>query len=238
MVCPTRKKVMGALPRCGEAGGIAKWTTWAARTFIGVDLGQQREYTSIAVLDGWTVETGFDYFNWQKTTEERVAIRHLERMPIGTPYKRIADRLMEIKEELWREPPVAVVVDATGVGAAIVDVIKKRGLGCQVQPITITAGDKAVREKGVWRVPKRDLIAELQVLLESKRLRVAGGIPEAEILLKEMREMRGKVRLTGNEQVTEWREGANDDLVLAVALAYWWMGKGGKSMWARERGYQ
>jgi hypothetical protein len=79
-------------------------------------------------------------------------------------------------------------------------------------------------------VPKQDLVAGLQVLLEEKQLRVAGAIPEAETFLRELREMRVKVGASGHEQFGAWREGTHDDLVLAVALAYWWLGKGGRPM--------
>ena len=43
----------------------------------------------------------------------------------------------------------------------------------------------------------------------------------AEVLVKELREMRVKVSAGGHESFEAWRSGAHDDLVLATALACW-----------------
>jgi hypothetical protein len=40
-----------------------------------------------------------------------------------------------------------------------------------------------------------------------------------------MADMRVKMTAAGNEQYEAWRESAHDDLVLAVALACWGLGK-------------
>jgi hypothetical protein len=187
-------------------------------------LGQRRDYTAVAVLDEWKMNTGFDYMNWTPVTEPRIGVRHLERLPLGTSYVDIVERVKELEEKLWDSPPDAVVVDATGVGAPVVDLLRKGRLKSRVVPVTITAGDKARSEGGHWMVPKQDLVAGLQVLLEQQRLRVAGAIPEAATFVRELQEMRVKVGPGGREQYGAWREGAHDDLVLAVALAYWWFG--------------
>jgi hypothetical protein len=61
----------------------------------------------------------------------------------------------------------------------------------------------------------------MQVLLQSGGLQIASGIPHGATLVAEMAEMRVKVTTAGNLQFGAWREGAHDDLVLAVALACW-----------------
>jgi hypothetical protein len=43
--------------------------------------------------------------------------------------------------------------------------------------------------------------------------------------VEEMMAMEVKVSPAGNEQYAAWREGTHDDLVFAVALAYWSAGK-------------
>jgi hypothetical protein len=80
-------------------------------------------------------------------------------------------------------------------------------------------------DQGYYKVPKRDLIVGLQVLLQRRELQIAGGLADGEALLKEMADMQVKVSLAGNEQFGAWREGTHDDLVLAVALACWNAGK-------------
>jgi hypothetical protein len=88
-------------------------------------------------------------------------------------------------------------------------------------PAIITSGDRETRDGGYYRVPKRDLIVQLQVLLQCEALRIAAGLELASTLVGELREMRVKVTPAGNEQYGVWREGKHDDLVFAVALACW-----------------
>ena len=70
-------------------------------------------------------------------------------------------------------------------------------------------------------MPKRDLVGILQVLLQSRRLRIAGQLPEAAILEQELLCFRAKTPTAGVEDAEAWRERPHDDLVLAVALACW-----------------
>jgi len=70
-------------------------------------------------------------------------------------------------------------------------------------------------------VPKKELVASLQVLLQTRRLKVAKTLPEAATLVRELETFRVKVTEAANETFGAWREGQHDDLVLAVALAAW-----------------
>ena len=63
----------------------------------------------------------------------------------------------------------------------------------------------------------------LQPLFEHKRLKIAESIAAGPQLVKEMRNMQGKVSPFGREQFGCWQEGEKDDLVLAVGLGAWWM---------------
>ena len=47
--------------------------------------------------------------------------------------------------------------------------------------------------------------------------------------------MEVKISETGKDSYGAWREGAHDDLVLAVALAVWKAKKGKKSPWGTVR---
>jgi hypothetical protein len=88
-------------------------------------------------------------------------------------------------------------------------------------PVTITAGDHETSESGAWRVPKRDLITGLLVLLQREEIDICGHLPESETLVKELSNIRIKISLGGHDTYGAWREGQHDDLVLAAALACW-----------------
>ncbi len=202
------------------------------RYFVGVDLGQRQDYTAVAVVERSVEVLERDYVTWGWKTAVWYDVRHLERIALGTAYTQVAERVRELARELARpswmnfDPRCALVVDATGVGAPVVELIRKPGLNCEVTAVTITGGDRETRDGGVVRVPKRDLVVGLQVLLEGGGVRIAEGLKDGPVLLKELAEMRVEVSEGGREQYGAWRQGSHDDLVLALALACWRARKG------------
>ncbi|MQA88709.1 MAG: hypothetical protein GEU90_00540 [Gemmatimonas sp.] len=152
---------------------------------------------------------------------------------MGTPYPVVVDHVQALRERgsLLEHP---LVVDATGVGRPVVDMLKKQGVRRLVD-ITITGGDSVTSSGASYRVPKRDLVGLLQVLLQSGRLRFAAGLPLVDTLVRELLAFRVKISAdTAHDSYGAWREGSHDDLVLAVALAAWYAEKGqtGRVVWA------
>jgi hypothetical protein len=103
----------------------------------------------------------------------------------------------------------------------VVDLLRQEDLQSKLWPVTITGGDTERFADDYYRVPKRDLIVGLQVLMQQGGLQIAEGMKEGATLVKEMAEMRVKISGSGNEQFGAWRKGEHDDLVLAVAMACW-----------------
>ena len=113
-----------------------------------------------------------------------------------------------------------LIVDATGVERPVVDLLS--ALGLRPRAVTITAGDAETRDGAAWRVPKRDLVIGLQVLLQAKLLKVAEALPDWPICARELVAFNVKIDpLTAHDSYGYAREGIHDDLVLAVALACW-----------------
>ena len=119
-----------------------------------------------------------------------------------------------------------MVVDKTGVGDAVLSMIREARICCSVTGITITGGLEVSLSKGTYYIPKRDLITNLQVLLQGKQLKVAKALPDAALLVEEMQAMEVRVSESGREQMACWREKEHDDLVLATAMACWWLSQG------------
>jgi hypothetical protein len=179
------------------------------RFFVGLDLGQASDYTALAILERSRIEN-----------ESIYDVRKLERTR-NTPYPRIVDKVTDIMRSAELEDDAALVVDQTGVGAPVVDLFRQAGL----QPIgvLIHGGDRVTREGGSWRVPKRDLVGTLQVLLQNNRLRVSWKLRLASILTGEMLNFKIKIDpRTAHDSYSAWREAEHDDLILATALAAWW----------------
>jgi hypothetical protein len=148
-----------------------------------------------------------------------LSLRHLERFELGTPYPRIVERIAAILEtEPLRGRWCALVVDATGVGAGVVDHFVHAGLS--PIPVTIHGGDTVYYQRPGYRVPKRDLVGAVQILLQSERLKIVWSLPEAATLKSELQNFRVKIDpRTAIDSYSHWREAEHDDLLLATALA-------------------
>jgi hypothetical protein len=191
------------------------------RYFAGLDLGQSRDFTAIAVVERAERTGAWDPVQcaWRKVVG--LELRYLERMALGTPYPEVVERVAQVTRSGELEGRCHLAVDGTGVGRPVVDLLRRARPNCVLLPAIITGGDRESRGGGYYRIPKRDLIVRLQVLLQCGALRIAAGLEHAPTLVVEMREMRVKVTSAGNEQYGVWREGKHDDLVFAVALACW-----------------
>ncbi len=148
----------------------------------------------------------FDHAKWQRITRAELRLRHIGRMPLETPYTEVADRVCE---QVCR-PPLAgnatLAVDATGVGLPVIDYLRAQRPPARLVPIMITGPGRANLHKGIWTVPRVDLIANLQVLVETNKLRVAAGTRDAALFRAEL------------SNFSDQRTG-HDDLVFATALA-------------------
>jgi hypothetical protein len=195
--------------------------------FVGLDLGQSADYTALAVVQ--TVQERHE----QGKLEMHLHLRHLERYPLRTPYTTIADGVAALmrspalnrdeydpRRHRVSKARVELLVDKTGVGAAVTDLLKARGL--RFTPVTIHGGHRVTREGGAYNVPKGDLVAALEVPFHTGALKVAGGLELWGVLREELQNFRRKVNpQTAHASYEHWREGDHDDLVLACALACW-----------------
>jgi len=181
---------------------------------IGLDLGQSQEYTAIALLERVAAK--------KPQTKPIYHLRGLERLALGTPYPGIVERVRELMSDdfLCKNWRAYLVADATRVGPPVIDLLRQAGL--RPVAVTITVGDQETHEGSNYRVPKRDLATKVKVLLQTDRLQIAEGLALRPILAEEL----PNFGVNSNPQMLDasyeaWREGENDDLVLAVALACW-----------------
>jgi len=181
--------------------------------FVGLDLGQKRDFSALAVVE--RVEARLAWMG----PAPPLGVRYLERMELGTPYPDVVDRVCEILQDPKMLGQSHLVVDATGVGAPVLDLLRRARVRANITAVTITGGDRAHSSGDQWHVPKRELLTGLESLLECGELRIAGKLREAARLVKEFESMQVEARVNGR-----WKmggEGEHDDLVLALSLACW-----------------
>jgi hypothetical protein len=131
--------------------------------YLGLDLGQAHDFSALVVL-----ETS------EATPPRTYAGRHLQRWPLGASYPTVAQEVAGLAEGLALAGPtrhVTLAVDGTGVGRAVIDLLKREPMPhVELLPILITGGDVETQDKGVWHVPKRNLMGVVQVALQTQRL--------------------------------------------------------------------
>lgn len=200
--------------------------------YLGVDIGQKVDPTAVAVVElqwrGERQREGFD---------DHYVARHLERLPLGTSYPRVADRLGEIITSVRARvqrvespafggaavfvkeyaPTVELYVDATGVGQPVVDLLEASG----AHPIAcyFTHGDRRTKD-GYYKVSigKAWLVSRLQALLQTDRLHLP-DTTEARQLAKELKDYEIRVDEDANDRYGAFKVGTHDDLVTALGLA-------------------
>jgi len=76
----------------------------------------------------------------------------------------------------------------------VVDLLRSAEMGCDVSAVTITGGERERligRGSGPnWSVPKRNLMADVQVLLERRDLKIARALPHARSPVRELMDVR------------------------------------------------
>lgn len=196
--------------------------TW----LIGLDLGQTTDPTALAILrQHLQARPGFP-----GEQEAHYACLHLQRWHLGTPYTQIvADTVALVRRSPLVDP--ILVIDRTGVGRGVYDMFVQAQPAAWLRPIVITGGHAIVEaEDRSLHVPKKELCSTMQAILNARRFVIAGGIPNGDVLKKELGNFKVKVTPAANETFGAWRDGQHDDLVLAVALATW-VGENGNAAW-------
>jgi phage FluMu gp28-like protein len=187
--------------------------------YLGLDLGQKRDFSALALV---------------QREEQRLAwlpipttlnIRHLERIPLGTPYAQVIHRVARLITHPSLQFQTQIIVDATGVGAPVVEALRtesRRGAwGAPITAVTITGSETANGSGNNWTVPKKDLLGGLQVLLDHGDLTIPRKLKEAPTLVRELKEIRRHQSSTGRITMGADAPGQHDDLAIAVALACW-----------------
>jgi hypothetical protein len=189
-------------------------------TTVGVDIGQKRDPTAIAVAEIEFRDSPLA----RRKRESHYIIRHLERLPLGTPYPEVSKRIDKICQGVEKQTGRRshLFVDATGVGKPIVDLLDDSSLSIQrVWAVHFTHGDRRNEERSTNHVSlgKAYLVSRLQMLLQCQRIHLPKNHREADALVKELLDYEIRVDEDANDKYGAFRVGTHDDLVTALGLA-------------------
>jgi hypothetical protein len=185
--------------------------------FSGLDRGQSHEYSALVVFEKSTQS----FPNQPDRKEITFGVRHIERFPLRTSYPEIASRLRTI----YSTPPLThtpILVDLTMVGNAVMKLLRNEKIQASLTKITIRNGLNAVLSGSAGRiVPKKDLVRVVQILLQTKQLKIAQELDHAKTLIDELQNFKMNPPTLDPNDPNQWREGIYDDLVFALAMVVW-----------------
>jgi hypothetical protein len=183
---------------------------------LGVDVGQAVDPTAIVALDSYVPEP----MHIDDRPEKHHLIRWLEKIPLGTHYEQVVNRIVAIGEDASSIDHTRIVIDATGVGRPIVDMLRAR-TRTSVLAVTFTGGaSETETDPYTSRVPKRDLVTALEVVLQGRRLHAVPGLSLVEDLRAELSHFEVNISSRGHDTY-DGASGKHDDLVMALCLATW-----------------
>ena len=186
--------------------------------FFGLDLGTTRNHTALVVLEKkWRMGTADEFVasaNHCYHGEWVYRVVKADRVELGKTYTEIAHWVKDEIGKYWRPFYKTLVMDATGVGSAVRDLLRDMELGATIVSVVITGGAAAgYRSNGNGvHVSRPELLTSLQTSVEGKKFSISRECKEAEALMREMIAL----RLQGKP------ENEQDDLAFALALAVWW----------------
>lgn len=182
---------------------------------IGLDVGREHDPAALCVLRSGTPPHGGHRPAWH--------VLDIGNIPRGTDYTDLAAQAAGLTLEFADAGYDAVLtIDATGIGAAVVELARKQAPEQRIYAVTIGAGRSLTSSGGGdFTVGKHRLTEVLQVAMERSRLTIdeqasPDGVGEFQ------RQLGRFVRKPGKRgyQKHEAAKG-HDDLVLAVELAMW-----------------
>lgn len=208
---------------------------------VGIDVGQIKDPTTIAVCEVSQVDTGKIRYtgnptlgrhdpkgNWIPPTgaehvlRSEYTVRHIKRLPLGTSYPDVAIHITGMLcSSLFAKRDVRVLIDVTGVGRPVYDDLKREIAlrpeckHIQLKPISFSHGEKYNRSTGT--LGKAFLVSRLQSLLQGKRVH-GPDTPEMKATIEELRVYEIKVSDEGKDTYGA-SIGKHDDLATALGLS-------------------
>jgi hypothetical protein len=206
----------------------------STRWVLAVDLGQSSDPTALSILQHQVgvIDSNSDYQRHTNTGQipqtdaKRINVKYLERLKLGTTYPDVIEHIAGLLQQPPlcgddSNDPATLVVDDSGVGRPVSDLLIDRGL----RPIRVTivpgAGTVCVGTD-TWHVSKQILVSTVDAMLHIGTLRFAAELSDAPAMKEELKNFRRKLSEAGRASYAA-RSGQHDDMVLSVAIGCWWL---------------
>jgi hypothetical protein len=202
---------------------------------VGLSVGQGRQPTGIAVLERHPRSRPGESRNY--------TCRYMRRLlPPATAYPILVKTLttMFCGTQLTGQD---LIVEAGPGIRAVVAYLRKQRLKTGIQPVELKASAEDAFVDGLWRVTKASVIETTRLAIQEGRLvfddqmppKVIATTPSAQTIYQALLNYPFNKTPAANDAFAS-REGADDDLILAVALACWYGESCRREFWMRWGG--
>lgn len=197
---------------------------------VGLDPGKQMDPAALAVVERVeklrkpsTLPGAPESYQEPVLIESSYHVRALEQAELGTPYTTLAERVATISKHPRLAGRVHLIVDDTGVGTPVLDMLREY----DVKPVgvTITGGTAITDDDAGYNVPKRDLVTTLAAAFQQRRIEISQDLKLASRFKQQLLKFTAKITRNRNMTFEALTEEDHDDLVIAVALAVWYLEK-------------
>ncbi|HUW11100.1 MAG TPA: hypothetical protein VM537_15330 [Anaerolineae bacterium] len=192
--------------------------------FIGVDIGRTMDHSAVCVL-ARRMEVADPENPRVEVMYPMYYATYMRQLDIGTPYYVLIEEL----DRLWRLPALiatrnAMIIDQTGVGAPIVEAVRKDKKIAPCIGVVFTGGERATQTMdNEYHVPKAELVSTLVHTTQRGRIKLLPGLEHEQEYFDQLAVFGYKVnRETGNISYEALQQQVHDDLVVATALALWY----------------
>lgn len=195
---------------------------------MGLDPAQLRDWSALVITKRtWNEDTNENHYQIEALDRKQ----HL-------PYNEIVDWVVKVFKDprFWpneeetahancigRQPRITsdpeIVIDSTGVGRALWDLLRNKDVGCI--GATITAGGSLDASHGVYTLGKSLMLGRFSAAWDGGRVERNPNHPLVPILEDEMAKYRVEISKSGNLSFNA-PPGEHDDLLFAAALSVWW----------------
>jgi hypothetical protein len=189
--------------------------------FMGLDIGRAQDYSALSIIARKWFNPDVDLD--PKAMISRYFIMYMRRFALNTPYEFVENEVAR----LWKTPELMgtrnwALGDMTGVGAPVMQSIRKKGV--PMIGIVITGGETISQpEPNEYHVPKEALVTQLVKLAQMGRLKVMKDVNYQAEFREELGAFGYKINKASSTVSYESIENAvHDDLVISVSLATWY----------------
>jgi hypothetical protein len=199
---------------------------------VGLSVGQGSQPSGVAVVERLPEEV--------PGIGRHYACRHFRRwVPPDTAYPTLISNL----KEMFSDAPLKrgdLIVEAGPGIKAVVAFLRKNRLPARISPVEIRASAEDAYVEGFWRIAKASVIETTRQVLQENRLvfddrmppEVLETTPSAQTIYQALLNYPYNKTPAANDAFAS-REGADDDLILAVALACWFGERCRRELWIR-----